>query len=121
MRNKEHPRTSEAELLRYAAEGLNWIEVANVTGINAHQIRIAACVLGIKGAYLGRGPKSKVSKVSNESLQAVINAMASGKNLSRACKELGLKRSKIHYLLRSKNLPTNPYETLARNVSGATS
>ena len=118
MRNKEHPRTSEAELRRYAAEGLNWIEVANVTGINAHQIRTAACVLGIKGAYLGRGPKSKVS---NESLQAVINAMASGKNLSRACKELGLKRSTIQYLLRSKNLPTNPYETLARNVSGATS
>ena len=46
-------RTSEAQLRELAAQGKTWVEVAEITGIPACSIRIAARVLGISRVFKG--------------------------------------------------------------------
>jgi hypothetical protein len=51
-------RTTEAQLRELAAQGKTWVEVAEITGIPAVSIRIAARVLGISRIFKGPpGPR----------------------------------------------------------------
>ena len=96
--------TTEAELRAYAEQGLNWVQVAEKTGIKAGLIRVAASVLGIRSAYnsgnygLGSERQAKLS--------TYVDRMAVGETIGQIAKSEGVSRQAINHALKKHGLPT---------------
>lgn len=99
-RARKYATTSEAEIRALAAEGLNFVQMAERLNVSVLALRNCASVLGIKS---GRGQAASLP------LQEWIDALADGKKLSAigATHGRGVKAQAIHNALSRRGLPTN--------------
>lgn len=99
-RPRKFATTSEAEIRALAAEGLNFVQMAERLNVPVIALRNCASLLGIKS---GRGQENSMP------LQEWIDALADGKTLREigAKHGLGVKPQAIHNNLARRGLPTN--------------
>ena len=98
-------RTTEAQLRELAAEGMTWVEIAEVTGIPVVAIRVTARVLGISRVFKGpprlRGT-SKKDFVTTE-VQRYRELRAAGATYKQIAEMTGEPMMTVYHRLQRRN------------------
>lgn len=99
-RPRKYATTSEAEIRALAAEGLNFVQMAEKLNVPIGALRTTASVLGIKS---GRSHGDTALP-----LQEWIDRLAAGDTLDELAKDHhGTSRQNIHSALARRGLPTS--------------